>query len=69
MIHHQNADAMGLIQCAYARHYPSGRRHFEYFQGGECLSNAHWLGPCRQHFDDEFIINLYGYAKIIEGLC
>ena len=21
--------------------------------GGECLSNAHWLGPWRQHFDDE----------------
>jgi hypothetical protein len=24
-------------------------RHFEYYQGGECLSNAHWLGPWRQH--------------------
>jgi hypothetical protein len=35
-------------------------RHFEYFQGGECLSNAHWLGPWRQHFDAES-----GYAKII----
>jgi hypothetical protein len=21
--------------------------------GGEYLSNAHWLGPWRQHFDDE----------------
>jgi hypothetical protein len=21
--------------------------------GGECLSNMHWLGPRRQHFDDE----------------
>jgi hypothetical protein len=21
--------------------------------GGKCLSNAHWLGPWRQHFDDE----------------
>jgi hypothetical protein len=24
-------------------------RHFEYYQGGECLSNAHLLGPWRQH--------------------
>jgi hypothetical protein len=32
---------------------PLDVRHFEYFQGGECLSNAHWLGPWRQHFDDE----------------
>jgi hypothetical protein len=28
-------------------------RHFEHYQGGECLSNAHWLGPWGQHFDDE----------------
>jgi hypothetical protein len=32
---------------------PLDVRHFEYFQGGACLSNAHWLGPWRQHFDDE----------------
>jgi hypothetical protein len=25
-------------------------RHFEYYQGGECLSNAPWLGPWRQNF-------------------
>jgi hypothetical protein len=23
------------------------------YPGGECLSNARWLGPWRQHFDDE----------------
>ena len=22
-------------------------------EGGGCLSNAHWLGPWRQYFDDE----------------
>jgi hypothetical protein len=49
MIHHQNADAIVLDVC-----------HFEYYQGDECLSNVHWQGPWRQHFDDE-----YGYAKII----
>jgi hypothetical protein len=32
MIHHQNADAMVLDV-----------RHFEYYQGGECLSNVLWL--------------------------
>ena len=32
---------------------PLDVRHFEYFQGRECLSNAHWLGSWRQRFDDE----------------
>ena len=32
---------------------PLDVRHFEYNQAGECLSWAHWLGPWRQHFDDE----------------
>jgi hypothetical protein len=43
----------GPSQCAYERHYPPGRRPFLIFSGGECLSNVHWLGPWRQHFDDE----------------
>jgi hypothetical protein len=43
----------GPSQCAYESYYPLDVRHFEYFQGGECLSNAHWLGTWRQHFDDE----------------
>jgi hypothetical protein len=32
---------------------PLDIRDFEYCHWGECLSNAHWLGPWRQHFDDE----------------
>jgi hypothetical protein len=53
MIHHQNADAM-VLSSARLRGIPLDVRHFEYYdQGGECLSNAHWLGPWRQHFDDE----------------
>ena len=45
MIHHQNADAMGLSSALMRGITPLDVRHFEYFQGGECLSNAHWLGP------------------------
>jgi hypothetical protein len=49
MIHHQNADAM-VLASARLRGIPSlDVHHFEYYQGGECLSNAHWLGPWRQH--------------------
>jgi hypothetical protein len=32
---------------------PLDIRDFEYCHWGECLSNAHWLGPWRQQFDDE----------------
>jgi hypothetical protein len=39
--------------------------HFEYFQGGECFSNTHWLGPWRQHFDDELRLR-QNHWKIIE---
>jgi hypothetical protein len=53
MIHHQNADAMGLASALMRGITPLDVRHFEYFQGGEYLSNAHWLGPWRQHFDDK----------------
>ena len=35
--------------CTFERHSPLDVRHFEYYQGGECLSNAHWLGPWREH--------------------
>jgi hypothetical protein len=53
MIHHQNADAMGIASALMRGITLLDVRHFQYFQGGECLSNAHWLGPWRQHFDDE----------------
>ena len=43
----RSTERHGPSQCAF------DIRHFEYYQGGECLSNAHWLGPWRQHFDDE----------------
>ena len=49
MIHHQNADAMVLASARLRGIPPLDIRHFEYYQGGECLSNAHWLGPWRQH--------------------
>ena len=49
MIHHQNADAMVLASVRLRGIPPLDIRHFEYYQGGECLSNAHWLGPWRQH--------------------
>jgi hypothetical protein len=49
MIHHQNTDAM-VLASARLRGIPSlDVSHFEYCQGGECLSNVHWLGPWRQH--------------------
>jgi hypothetical protein len=49
MIHHQNADAM-VLASVRLRGIPSlDVHHFEYYQGGECLSNVHWLGPWRQH--------------------
>jgi hypothetical protein len=54
MIHHQNAIAMGLASALMRGITPLDVCQFEYFQGGgECFSNAHWLGPWRQHFDDE----------------
>ena len=48
-----NADAMVLASaCLRGIHPPdiiqNGKR-----PGGECLLNVHWLGPWRQHFDDE----------------
>jgi hypothetical protein len=58
MIHHQNADAMGLAS-ARLRGIPLDVRHFEYYQGDECLSNAHCLGPWRQHFDDELVFTCF----------
>ena len=42
MIHHQNAGISPPWTSAILN-----------YQGGECLSNAHWLGPWRQHFEDE----------------
>ena len=58
MIHHQNADAMVLASARLRGIPPLDVHHFEYYQGGECLSNAHWPGPWRQHL-------MTGYAKII----
>jgi hypothetical protein len=53
MIHLQNADVMvlasALMRGIIPQCYPLDIRHFEYFQGGECLSNAHWQWPWRQH--------------------
>ena len=48
---------------------PLDVRHFEYNQAGECLSWAHWLGPWRQHFDDELRL-LQNHRKTQEvGFC
>jgi hypothetical protein len=65
MIHHQNADAMGLVSALMKGiTHPPDVCHFEYFQGVNASRlKAHWLGPCRQHFDDELC-----YAKIIGKL-
>ena len=65
MIHHQNADAMVLASALMRGITPLDVRHFEYFQGGECLSNTHWLGPWRQHFDDELRFICQNHWKII----
>jgi hypothetical protein len=46
---HQNADAMVLASARLRGIPPLDVHHFEYYQGGECLSNAHWLGSWRQH--------------------
>jgi hypothetical protein len=45
MIHRQNADAMVLASARLRGIPPLDVCHFEYYQGGECLSNAHWLRP------------------------
>jgi hypothetical protein len=49
MIHHQNADTMVLASAHLRGIPPLDIRYFEYYQGGECLTNTHWLGPWRQH--------------------
>jgi hypothetical protein len=46
MIHHQNADAM-VLASARLRGIPPWTSAI--LNGDECLSNAHWLGPWRQH--------------------
>jgi hypothetical protein len=51
MIRHENAD--GPSQCAYEKRPPWMSTILNIIRGGECLSNAHWLGPWRQHFNDE----------------
>jgi hypothetical protein len=69
MIHLQNADVMvlasALMRGIIPQCYPLDIRHFEYFQGGECLSNAHWLGLWRQHFDDELRLR-QNHWKIVQ---
>ena len=49
MIHHQNADVMVLASAHLRGIPPLDVCHFEQYQGGECFSNPHWLGPWRQH--------------------
>jgi hypothetical protein len=46
---------------------PLDVRHFEYYQGGECLSNAHWLdhGVALLDHGVSILMTNYGYAKII----
>jgi hypothetical protein len=53
MIHHQNADAMVLASARLRGIPPWTSAILNNYQGGECLSNAHRLGPWRRHFDDE----------------
>ena len=48
MIHHQNADAM-VLASARLRGIPPWTSAILNIIRGECLSNAHWLGPWRQH--------------------
>jgi hypothetical protein len=61
MIRHQNADAMVLASVLMRSIHPLDIRHFEYYQGQgvNASDKRHWLGPWRQHFDDEL-----RYAKI-----
>ena len=50
MIHHQNADAMGLASALMRGIAPMDVHRFEYFQEGETrTARPIW----RQHFDDE----------------
>jgi hypothetical protein len=54
VIRHQNADAMVPVSaCLRGIHPPLIIFKMADVRGGECLSNVHWLGPWRQHFDDE----------------
>jgi hypothetical protein len=68
VIRHQNADTM-VLASALMRGIPIPPldvRHFEYYQGGECLSYPHWLGSWRQHFDDKSWRGS-GYAFLAES--
>jgi hypothetical protein len=49
MIHHQNADAMGLVSALMRGITPLDVSHFEYYQG----VNASPTRTGCQHFDDE----------------
>jgi hypothetical protein len=46
----KNADAMVLPSALMRGTHPPDIQNSVQ---GECLSQAHWLGPWRQHFDDE----------------
>ena len=48
-----NADAMVLASARLRGIHPPDNIQNDERPGGECLLNAHWLGPWRQHFDDE----------------
>ena len=47
-----NADAMVLASACLRGIHPLILFRMANVQG-ECLLNMHWLGPWRQHFDDE----------------
>ena len=49
MIHHQNSDAMVLASARLRGIPPWTSTILNIIRGGECLSNAYWLGPWRQH--------------------
>jgi hypothetical protein len=53
-----------VLASARLRGIPLDKRHFEYYQRDEFLSNVHWLGLWCQHFDDELRL-CQNYWKII----
>ena len=55
VIRHQNADAMVLASALMKGIHPLLIFKMVDVQG-ECPSQAHWLGPWRQHFDDGIMV-------------
>ena len=67
MICHENADAMILASALMRGIPPWTSAILNIIRGGECLSNAHWLGPWRQHFDDELPEQITVTPKSLEN--